>query len=997
MSSDISISIGLDLSEAVKGRDQLLALNTSISSSLDGLVNKAKASSQGLGGAFTSSMATGKKALDDYDKASAAVMAGEVRRSQQMAKAAQDQENAAKRLLSSYAPLAAESERLARDQETLNNLIAQGGPKTQQYQTALANLQQRQAFVATESDRMAKGAALSSNQMRNLSYQINDVVSGLLMGQSPWQIFTQQAGQFVQIAQDANMKMTPLRWGILGIGVTGAAVFGTIGLHLYQLSNQLKTLTGQATAFNASMTGGEARGQAFGIASGSMATRSDMVSAMSELMKYRTLSADVAAQIAKTSAPMAQVTGQSPADVVKQLADAASSGYDGLMKLQNAYGALSAPQMEYVRRLAEQGKHSQASAIMMEALRAQMNKAAQELRGPVSDAWIDWSKRASDGLDDVSDKVKYLWNLLSRPPSNGPTEADKPAIEAFEKFRKERKELGLTSEGEALGYQLKPKGVTTKEQFGPATEYTAIQNAIKSDTIAAQDLASSYQKQIAAIRMLDASARMAAEVKQAAEEKYKNVPNSEAAKAQFISGEMGRRQAEAAREIAIIQFSVDAAQRQATALQTLGKVEALKRAAQDQARTESFSRPTDVASRQKQILSGQEAQARGALAGQTIDYGIQVAGLEKITAAQTAGTRAQQEAERQVKVLAATEAYINAARAANAPVNDNLIKQYESISRAELEAKQSADAWNATMQGSASVNYRVQIQNLKDMEAQMRAFGATEEEIAQLYIDAELRKLEASRDWADGAEAALKRYARDATNYGAQANRFVTSSIDSASNAFANFAMGTKTAGQAFRDFALGVVQDLIKMQTQAALSQAVSSAGGFGGILGAIGGAFGFGGSSGAYQSSGNAAAISSGDYTSSASTFSGAFASGTDYAPPGMALVGENGPELMQMRGGERIYPNDQTKAILSPKATNDNAGSGSGSINFAVSVDARGSTDPAAVENAARRASEEVFAKHAPSLIERASNRALSKNGELMMRGGRYARAVRGGNAS
>ena len=36
--------------------------------------------------------------------------------------------------------------------------------------------------------------------------------------------------------------------------------------------------------------------------------------------------------------------------------------------------------------------------------------------------------------------------------------------------------------------------------------------------------------------------------------------------------------------------------------------------------------------------------------------------------------------------------------------------------------------------------------------------------------------------------------------------------------------------------------------------------------------------------------------------------FAIGTRYAPSGMAIVGERGPELMQMRGGERIIPNDK-----------------------------------------------------------------------------------------
>lgn len=43
-------------------------------------------------------------------------------------------------------------------------------------------------------------------------------------------------------------------------------------------------------------------------------------------------------------------------------------------------------------------------------------------------------------------------------------------------------------------------------------------------------------------------------------------------------------------------------------------------------------------------------------------------------------------------------------------------------------------------------------------------------------------------------------------------------------------------------------------------------------------------------------------------------AYASGTDYAERGIALVGEEGPELVAMRGGERVIDADNTKALLS-----------------------------------------------------------------------------------
>jgi hypothetical protein len=52
---------------------------------------------------------------------------------------------------------------------------------------------------------------------------------------------------------------------------------------------------------------------------------------------------------------------------------------------------------------------------------------------------------------------------------------------------------------------------------------------------------------------------------------------------------------------------------------------------------------------------------------------------------------------------------------------------------------------------------------------------------------------------------------------------------------------------------------------------------------------------------------------------------AAGTMSAEPGLALVGERGPELMVMGGGERIYPAGQTASMLAAMAGAGSAGSG------------------------------------------------------------------------
>lgn len=48
--------------------------------------------------------------------------------------------------------------------------------------------------------------------------------------------------------------------------------------------------------------------------------------------------------------------------------------------------------------------------------------------------------------------------------------------------------------------------------------------------------------------------------------------------------------------------------------------------------------------------------------------------------------------------------------------------------------------------------------------------------------------------------------------------------------------------------------------------------------------------------------------------------FASGTPSAPRGLALLGENGPELVDFRGGERVFTADRTRSLLSGASRGD-----------------------------------------------------------------------------
>ncbi|MBF0095478.1 MAG: hypothetical protein HQL34_13165, partial [Alphaproteobacteria bacterium] len=127
-----------------------------------------------------------------------------------------------------------------------------------------------------------------------------------------------------------------------------------------------------------------------------------------------------------------------------------------------------------------------------------------------------------------------------------------------------------------------------------------------------------------------------------------------------------------------------------------------------------------------------------------------------------------------------------------------------------------------------------------DLEAirKLYAEGAiSAEEFADAQNKAALRGLAASRSFADGAELALRRYADEAGNAAAQADRVVTGGLRGMENGLTDFATGTKTAAEAFSAMAAQIINDLIRMQIQAnitsKISDGITAAGGVGGLFG--------------------------------------------------------------------------------------------------------------------------------------------------------------------
>lgn len=142
------------------------------------------------------------------------------------------------------------------------------------------------------------------------------------------------------------------------------------------------------------------------------------------------------------------------------------------------------------------------------------------------------------------------------------------------------------------------------------------------------------------------------------------------------------------------------------------------------------------------------------------------------------------------------------------------------------------------------------------------------------------------------------------------------------------------------------------------ASGQATDSLGTFGSGLGQLGnslaGAGGGTGSGGGGLFSWLGGLFGGGSQLSLAKSgkITGLFASGTNYAPGGMAIVGEEGPELVNLPQGSQVFSNSRSKSLMA----NDNGGSSPAQVR-PLTVVVQGASGDAHIRELARQGAQEA----------------------------------------
>lgn len=198
-------------------------------------------------------------------------------------------------------------------------------------------------------------------------------------------------------------------------------------------------------------------------------------------------------------------------------------------------------------------------------------------------------------------------------------------------------------------------------------------------------------------------------------------------------------------------------------------------------------------------------------------------------------------------------------------------------------------------------------------EAQLTATQRLQIEKNLLESQQKLWEL-AGRSLKTSLQEAARQYKQETTNYADLAKSTFDSTMSSINSAWTNnleaMATGTKSFSKGIKDIFKDMTNAIIKMMIQLTFQQYVMPK-----LQGLFGKAVGGIGSLGAAK--GTSSFASGGSFSSA---FTGnRFAAGGK-TNPGLMLVGENGPELLQSSGSHRIYTASETRRLMGGATSNN-----------------------------------------------------------------------------
>jgi hypothetical protein len=425
------------------------------------------------------------------------------------------------KLRASMRPLEEEQGKLAKEMVYYRGLLKDGSITADEFAAKQQMLGKRLGDFSQNLKTAGAAGRVMSGEMVNLGYQLNDIVTGLALGQSPFMILAQQGGQVTQIFQNSKASIgefaktaatsfmgmiTPMRLfigGAAGIGIAAASAAyswtdaqekidqaligigrrtGTTGADINKFASDNATATGLSVsqardvAVEFARTGQVAVGQLKGLG--------DAVYGFSVL------------------------TGKDATESAKTLAKALSGDLvAGAKELDQVYGAMDGRMLQFVATLQATGDRQQAQQIILRALEEQNKKAADSV-GILTKAYNLLGNEVSATFAQLGKTLTFSLPGDRRSPLEVESEKNKgqfakdsqagdaavktllPQIDAYEKLLALQNDLnkaresagaqGLGGFNDAAATAAQNAGAATKEALETSIRYNEQVQAIRA-------------------------------------------------------------------------------------------------------------------------------------------------------------------------------------------------------------------------------------------------------------------------------------------------------------------------------------------------------------------------------------------------------------------------------------------------------------------------------------------------------------------------------------
>lgn len=269
-------------------------------------------------------------------------------------------------------------------------------------------------------------------ELTNLGYQINDVVSGIAMGQPPMQIFAQQFGQIAQIfpaVTSGIIKFLPVMGAFTVAVIAPIARITALNNSIAGFERQL-AISADGALYSANRLGLMAQElDDLGV------SVADARTAISTMIKAGVVESQIKGLVLAAE-DFASATGQTVPEAAEKMASAFTGGFEGIQELDKELNFLTAAQYEQIAAMFDAGDSAKAYATTLGILEGRLESVSSKSSGPwgkaisnIGEAWNNFMAYLSDttaislvirSIDALGVGLEKVTGLLVKATSSSP-------------------------------------------------------------------------------------------------------------------------------------------------------------------------------------------------------------------------------------------------------------------------------------------------------------------------------------------------------------------------------------------------------------------------------------------------------------------------------------------------------------------------------------------------------------------------------------------------